>query len=183
MRKIPKLTSAVLATAFSVGAFTVTDLSAQVRAVPPAGPAANVLRLREQLKLSEDQVKQLEGLSAKNTAPVNRAAMMRAQADLLEARKGDINIEKARTAYDQMARLRTDQQLARLKTQQDVRNVLTVDQRTKVDALANRMQHRRGAQGVNGRNRGAARRAGKAARPGTPRVGQRNRRPPADRLR
>ncbi|MCC6243573.1 MAG: Spy/CpxP family protein refolding chaperone [Gemmatimonadaceae bacterium] len=110
------------------------------------GPASGVLRFREQLELTDEQVKKLEALSVAAPARANEADMLRARADLMDATKGDINIERARAAYDKMARVRTDAQLAQLKTRQDIRNVLTPAQRTKFDAVA----ARRGAKGMRG---------------------------------
>lgn len=115
------------------------------------GPASALLRMRGQLDLTDDQVKKLEALQATPRAQRNQSDMLRAQADLMDATKGDVNIEKARAAFDRMARIRTDAQLAQLKTRQDVRGVLTQTQRAKFDAFASSMRQRRGDIGARGR--------------------------------
>lgn len=117
------------------------------------GPGAGVLRYRQELELTDDQVKKLEGLSTAARPRANEADMLRARADLMDATKGDINLERARAAYDKMARVKTDAQLAQLKTRQEIRNVLTPAQRTKFDA----MSARRGEKGMRG-GRGPGRR-------------------------
>ncbi len=115
------------------------------------GPASALLRMRGQLDLTDDQVKKLEALQATPRPERNQSDMLRAQADLMDATKGDVNIEKARAAFDRMARIRTDAQLAQLKTRQDVRGVLTQAQRAKFDAFASSMRQRRGDIGARGR--------------------------------
>jgi Spy/CpxP family protein refolding chaperone len=110
------------------------------------GPAANLLRLREQLELTDDQVKRLEALQAVAPPEPKASEMMRAQADLMDATKGDVNLEKARAAIERMSRLRVDEQVAHLKVQQDARNVLTAAQKTKFDNFAANM--REGPRGV-----------------------------------
>lgn len=107
--------------------------------------------MRGQLDLTDDQVKKLEALQATPRAQRNQSDMLRAQADLMDATKGDVNIEKARAAFDRMARIRTDAQLAQLKTRQDVRSVLTQAQRAKFDAFASSTRQRRGDIGARGR--------------------------------
>jgi len=107
--------------------------------------------MREQLELSDEQVKKLETLQSTARPQLNQADMLRAQADLMDATKGDVNVEKARGAYERMARLRTDVQVSQLKMQQDARNVLTPGQRTKADAMRVSMRDGRGADMRNGR--------------------------------
>lgn len=104
-----------------------------------------LLRARTQLELTDDQVKRLEAMQAAPAPKSNRSDLMRAQADLLDATKGDGNLARARTALDRLSRLRNDQVLARLKAQQDVRAVLTSVQRTKVDNMRQRVRSRVGA--------------------------------------
>jgi Spy/CpxP family protein refolding chaperone len=111
------------------------------------GPAANLLRLREQLELTDDQVKRLEALQAVAPPEPKASDMMRAQADLMDATKGDVNLEKARAAFERMSRIRVDEQVAELKVRQDARNVLTPAQKTKFDAFAaNMREQQRGIQ-------------------------------------
>jgi Spy/CpxP family protein refolding chaperone len=135
------------------------------------GPAANLLRLRTQLELTDDQVKQLESMRTAARPTLNQADMLRARADLMDATKSDVNVEKARGAFDRMARLRTDLQVAHLKSRQDVRNVLTPVQRTKLDALATNMRARRGdaMRGRGGQVRGQKRGPQVRGRPGNDR--------------
>jgi Spy/CpxP family protein refolding chaperone len=126
---------------------------------PGGGPADQLLRMRTQLELTDDQVVKLETLRSAPRPTLNQADMLRAQADLMDATKGDVNTEKARAAFDRMARLRTDMQVAQLKSRQDVRNVLTPAQRSKVDAFTTNMRARRGgAMGRNAMRRDAIRR-------------------------
>ena len=117
------------------------------------GPVGNLLRMRQQLELTDDQVKKLEALQTAPMPQMNPADMMRARADLMDATRGDVNLEMARAAFDKMSRLRTDQQLAHLKVRRDVRNVLTSAQRAKVDAFQQNMQGRMRGE-MRGRMRG-----------------------------
>ena len=120
------------------------------------GDGMNLIRMREQLDLSDEQVKKLEALQSTARPQFNQADKLRAQADLLDATKGDVNLEKARAAYERMARLRTDVQVSQLKLRQDARNVLTPAQRTKADAMRASARDRRGA----AMRQGAMRRGG-----------------------
>ena len=117
------------------------------------GPVGNLLRMRQQLELTDEQVKKLEALQTAPMPQMNPADMMRARADLMDATRGDVNLEMARAAFDKMSRLRTDQQLAHLKVRRDVRNVLTSAQRAKVDAFQQNMQGRMRGE-MRGRMRG-----------------------------
>jgi len=110
------------------------------------GPAASLLRLREQLELTDDQVKRLEALQAVAPPEPKASEMMRAQADLMDATKGDVDLTKARAAFERMSRLRVDEQVAELKVRQDARSVLTAAQKTKFDNFsANMREGQRGA--------------------------------------
>ena len=114
------------------------------------GPAANLLRLREQLELTDDQVKRLETLQAVAPPEPKASEMMRAQADLMDATKGDVDLAKARAAFERMSRLRVDEQVAHLKVQQDARNVLTAAQKTKFDAFSANVRDGRRAMQMRG---------------------------------
>lgn len=154
------------------------------RAVPPAGAARDslpgqprqrriapvgqpggqdrlqsggVLRLQRQLDLTDDQVKKIEALRGAARPQRNEADLLRARADLMEATKGDVNLDKARAAFDRMARVNTDQQIARLKAQQDIRNVLTPAQRAKMDAMRANFGDRGANRGMGGGRRGGMR--------------------------
>ena len=107
-------------------------------------PASHLLRMREQLELTDDQVKKLEALQSSPQPTLNESEMLRARADLMDATKGDVSLEKARAAFDRMARVQTDAQIAQLKSRQELRNVLTLPQRTQFDAMSRTMRDRRG---------------------------------------
>ena len=135
-------------------------------------PASTMLRMREELNLSEDRVRRLQQTRAANRTP-NEAEMLRARADLMDAMRGDGNLDGARAAMERMNRLRTDQALAGLKARQDARNVLTAEQRSRPDnasASARRdgLDNRRGNARDNalGKSRGMAMRNREMARRG-----------------
>ena len=67
-------------------------------------PASNLLRLRQQLELTDEQVKRLETLQQAAPPEPKASEMLRAQADLMDATKGDISLEKARAAFDRLER-------------------------------------------------------------------------------
>ena len=104
-----------------------------------------LLRARQQLALTEDQVKRLEALASAPAPKSNASDRMRAQADLLDATQGDGNMAGARAALDKLSRVRNDQLLARIKTRQDVRAVLTPVQRAKIDSRRQQLRNRAGA--------------------------------------
>ena len=138
-------------------------MGARPRMRPNLPPARAVLALRRQLALTDDQVKKLEALaSAQGTSlRPDRAAQLRARADFIDAQQKD-NLDAERAALDKMARLRTDAVMARLTARKNVKDVLTPDQREKLQA--------RFARGI-ARRRGAQRR-GRVGVPGGP-MGQR----------
>ena len=103
-------------------------------------PAAQMLRLRQQLGLSEEQVQKLETLAKADAPRGNAADALRARADLMEAMQGDGNLSAARAALDKMSRLRNEQVVAGLKQRQDARAVLTADQRRIVDNARQRLR-------------------------------------------
>lgn len=129
-------------------------------------PAAMLLRARQQLALTEDQVKRLEALASAPAPKSNASDKMRAQADLLDATQGDGNMAGARAALDKLSRVRNDQLLARIKTQQDVRAVLTPVQRAKIDNRRQQLRNRAGANRQGGRRQGGKRQGGKRQGPG-----------------
>jgi Spy/CpxP family protein refolding chaperone len=100
---------------------------------PGGSPAARILGLRQQLELTDEQVKKLEALQSAPRPKSSQADHLRAQADLMDAMQGDGNLTAARAALDKMNKLRTDEAIARLKTMQDARAVLTAAQKTKLD--------------------------------------------------
>lgn len=103
-------------------------------------PAAQMLRLRQQLGLSDEQVQKLETLAKADVPRANAADALRARADLMEAMQGDGNLSGARAALDKMSRLRNEQVVATLKQRQDARAVLTADQRRIVDNTRQRLR-------------------------------------------
>lgn len=103
-------------------------------------PAAAFLRMRQQLDLSDDQVKRLEALQAAPAAQRNEADALRARADLMDATRGDGNMGAARAALERMSRIRNEQVLAGLKSRQDARNVLTAAQKARIDNLRGEMR-------------------------------------------
>lgn len=120
---------------------------------PGGSPAARILGLRQQLELTDDQVKKLEALQAAPRAKSSQADRLRAQADLMDAMQGDGNLSAARTALDKMNRIRSDEAIARLKTQQDARAVLTPAQKTKLDNFRQAVNRRMRQGGPAGRQR------------------------------
>jgi Spy/CpxP family protein refolding chaperone len=105
-------------------------------------PAAQMLRMRQQLNLTDEQVRKLETLAKADAPRGNAADALRARADLMEATQGDGNLSAARAALDKMSRLRNEQVVAGLKQRQDARAVLTADQRRMVDNARQRASQR-----------------------------------------
>jgi hypothetical protein len=103
-------------------------------------PAAQLLRLRQQLNLSDEQVQKLETLAKADAPRRNAADALRARADLMEAMQGDGNLAAARAALDKMSRLRNEQVVAGLKQRQEARAILTADQRRIVDNARQRVR-------------------------------------------
>ena len=120
-----------------------------------------LLRARQQLELTDEQVKRLEALASAPAPKSNASDRMRAQADLLDATHGDGNMAGARAALDKLSRMRNDQLLARIKTQQDVRAVLTPVQRAKIDNRRQQLRNRAGANRPRGMRQDGMRQDGK----------------------
>ncbi|HYD54619.1 MAG TPA: Spy/CpxP family protein refolding chaperone [Gemmatimonadaceae bacterium] len=97
-------------------------------------PARAILAMRDRLALTDDQVRRLEALAATQREALrpNEPAMLRARADLMEATRRD-DIPAARAAMERMARARTDLAVAHLQARKSARDVLTAEQRTKLD--------------------------------------------------
>ncbi len=114
------------------------------------GPAAHLIAMRQQFNLTDDQVKKLEAMKAAQQSALEppRSAMLRAEADLMDAQKGDGDLAAARKAMEKMSQLHIDHMLAMMKAHQDVRAVLTADQKAKFDAM--RAEHMRGMRGHGG---------------------------------
>lgn len=102
----------------------------------PASPAA-ILMHREMLGLTPAQVQRLEALAATERQAMERLRpeMMRASADLMEAARGDVDLERARAALDRLAQLHTEMIMVHLRAQKEARQVLTPEQRARLDAM------------------------------------------------
>lgn len=111
-------------------------------------PATRLLRLRSSLNLTDEQVQRLENLQKAGSPSLNRAEMLRAQADLLEATRGEVNLAAARKAMDRMSAVRNDQAIAALKARQDARAVLTADQKARYDNMNMNMRQTAGRSGA-----------------------------------
>jgi hypothetical protein len=123
-------------------------------------PVSALLRARASLDLTDDQVRRLQAIESSAAGAPNSAEMLRARADLMEAMRGDGNLDAARAAMDRMNRLRTEQALSGLKARQEARNVLTPEQRTRAENLmggAMRGARRNAVGNARGLDRGAAR--------------------------
>ncbi len=119
-------------------------------------PAAMLVHLKTQLSLSDDQVKRLDALAAsqKTALEPSAGAMLRAQADLADARKGEGDLALTRKALEKLAALRVDGQVAHLKAMQDARAVLTAEQKDKLPAMRGGMMMGHGGPGGPGMHRG-----------------------------
>lgn len=136
------------------------------RAQRPSHPAAQLLRLREQLALTDAQVQRLESLQKTPLPQVRQSDIMRAQADLLDATRGDGNPEAARAALERMNKLRVDQQVAVIRARKDARDVLTAEQKAQLTQVEQRfVNNRREMVRNRGMRPGAPARA-RAVRPG-----------------
>lgn len=104
---------------------------------PGGSPAAMLARLKQPLNLTDDQVKRLEALASQQRTALepNVGAMLRARADLADARKGEGDIAATKKALEKLAALRIDQQVAHLKAAQEARAILTADQREKLGGM------------------------------------------------
>jgi len=113
----------------------------------PASPAAMLLRQRERLALTPEQVTRLETLAAaqqKALAPVSQAQQLRLRADLLDATSATGNPQAARAVLDKMSAQRNERIVAGLRAHQEARAVLTDAQRTQVEGMRTTMRQRAG---------------------------------------
>jgi Spy/CpxP family protein refolding chaperone len=135
-------------------------------------PAGMILGQRERLQLTDEQVRRLEALATTQREALrpNEPAMLRARADLMEAMQRD-NIEGARTALDRLSRIRNDQVIAQMRARKEARDVLTAEQRTRLDDM--RAGAMRGMRPVAGPGRafrnGAVRERARMRAPARPR--------------
>lgn len=107
-------------------------------------PARALLGMRERLDLTEDQVRRLEALATSQRAALrpNEPAMLRARADLAEAMQRD-NLDGVRTAMERMSRVRIDATIARLQARRQAREILTAEQRARLEEPGPVMRRRR----------------------------------------
>lgn len=123
-----------------------------------ASPAAMLLRQRERLSLTPEQVTRLETLAAAQRqalAPVSPAQQLRLRADLLDAMQGTGNPQAARAALDKMSAQRNERIVAGLRARQEAQAVLTPEQRAQADAMRRAVMRQvagdgRDARGVRG---------------------------------
>lgn len=104
-------------------------------------PAA-VLQQREKLGLTDAQVKQLSTLEegAKKARAQAMEQMRAMHQEIEKASQGDrFDEAAARSAFDRMGKLHTETGVAMLRTRQQVRQILTADQRQKLDGMADGM--------------------------------------------
>lgn len=141
-------------------------------------PAEALLRQRERLVLSDDQVKRLEALAqAQRTArPASPGQALRLRADLLDAMAGDGNPQAARAVLDRISAQRNEQIVLAMRARQEARAVLTPEQRARADAMRQRAARQFAARPSAGRARGAGMRPGAVGR-GDGRPGARGHRP------
>lgn len=115
-------------------------------------PASALLRMRQQLGLTDAQVQRLEGLRQSPIPEVSESARLRAQADLVDAMRGDGNPEAARAALERIHKLQIDRQVAHIRARKEAREVLTAQQKTQLDQLERRLvDNRKTSDGPNGR--------------------------------
>lgn len=120
----------------------------------PQSPAAMLLRQRERLALTPEQITRLEALAAAQRtalAPPSPAQQLRLRADLLDAMQGAGNPQAARTALDKMSAQRNERIVAGLRAQQEARAVLTETQRVQVDDLRRNVMRQFASRGRDGR--------------------------------
>jgi Spy/CpxP family protein refolding chaperone len=112
-------------------------------------PAAMLAHMKTPLNLTDDQVKRLEALAVSQKAALepNAGAMLRAQADLADARKGEGDLVATRKALEKLAALRVDGAMAHFKAMQEARAVLTAEQKEKLPAMRGAMMGRGGPGG------------------------------------
>jgi Spy/CpxP family protein refolding chaperone len=125
------------------------NMAPQQPMMPPAGPPAEmVLRQRERLQLTDDQVKRLEALSKsqRDALKPDRASMLRARADLVEAEDKD-NFGQQRSALEKLAKIRIDRMMTMRQAMKETRDILTPEQR---DRLPNRPMRGMGGRGGGG---------------------------------
>lgn len=116
------------------------------------GPAA-ALRDREELGLTQAQVQKLETLQA-GTEQARTQAMQRMRAlhqEIAKATQGErFDEAAARAGFDRMGNLHTEMGVSMLRTRNEVRQLLTPEQRKKLDAKGSGMMGMGGMQGMMG---------------------------------
>lgn len=120
-------------------------------------PAAALLRQRERLDLTAEQVQQLTQLASARRAEAGRVTpseRLRLRADMMDARASG-NTAALRASLDKASAARNAQRVAAVETREKVRAVLTTEQRAKLDAGQRRARAGRAMQARNGKARGA----------------------------
>jgi Spy/CpxP family protein refolding chaperone len=104
------------------------------------GPAMIVMH-REQLGLSDAQVRRLEILAAEQQQVIQPLMQQsqRVMAELMQAVSGEIDVEAARETHDRLARIHTQMLVATLEATKAARQVLTPEQGVRWDALVSQM--------------------------------------------
>ena len=106
-------------------------------AIPAAAqvpvPAQTILAVADDLQLTQLQIDKLHALERSQLAATTRftAAYLRAEADLLDAIRGEDLIIR-RTALEKRAKIAIDAEIARLQAEKDSRAVLLPEQRKKL---------------------------------------------------
>ena len=99
-------------------------------------PAAALLRQRQQLVLTDEQVTKLEALAASQQQALTRnpGQQLRLQADLMDAMAGTANPTAVRAALDKISAERNGRVVAGLQARNEALAVLTPAQRTRAEA-------------------------------------------------
>ncbi len=118
-------------------------------------PARFLLRAKEELGLSAEQVKKINALAeAHEQWAIRLGAEMRIKGMKLRSAVTEIGMEEAEKLIREQADMRAELQIARLRLQKDVQAQLTPEQAAKAAKLKNDFR----ARARDGRNRRAARR-------------------------
>lgn len=101
------------------------------------GPSA-MLRHREALALSPEQIQRLEVITAMQRRALQELGpqAMRVRADLMAASTGEIDLDAAREAHERLARIHGEMMIVRLRAVKEARETLTPGQLTRWDAMS-----------------------------------------------
>jgi Spy/CpxP family protein refolding chaperone len=131
-----RLLPAVIALTVFVNFAAAQDSSSSRSAGSPPIPAREILSARAELGLTDAQVAKLKTLETAQVAALNKAtaAFLRAEADLLDARRDDL--AQYRLGLEKRAKVAIDAEIVRLQAEKDSRAVLTADQRSRLGAMS-----------------------------------------------